>query len=404
MLTCELDGSVVVTADGLASKGVLEQTQKAIVENHGSQCGFCTPGFVMSLFAYAQNLQSEDLEHRRETIWDALAGNLCRCTGYRPIVDAALWLTHRVDPRVEEWRTVLDALPDEVDGADTVSAPRSMAELDALLARHPSAKLLNGGTDIGVAVAKHGQLPARLISLRRVAGLDMIIETDEALIVGAAATYSEVLPYLEKHFPAFAKLVCRIGSVQIRNIGTMGGNVCNASPIGDTAPCLIALGAEFLVRSAAGRRVVPVDAFFTGYRKTALRPEEYLVSINIPLLKPGEKFFAYKIAKRYDQDISTVAAAFWLRVGGNKVAAIRVGFGGVAATPARALAVEKALLDEPLSESVFAAAADAVAQDFTPLTDFRAPAHYRLQAAAGLVLRAGAQLLQPEAVTDIWAL
>jgi xanthine dehydrogenase small subunit len=396
MLASELDGCAAVTAEGLAEHGALDATQEAIVESHASQCGFCTPGFVMSLYAYRQAMPPA---RPLEAVYDALAGNLCRCTGYRPIVDAALAVPHRPEFRAHEWRLALQALASE----DEALAPRSLEELDALLAHNPAAKLLSGGTDLGVGIAKHGNVPAMLISLRR-AGLDEIVATPDALVIGATATYTQILPYLETHFPAFAALVRRIGSVQIRNAGTMGGNVCNASPIGDSAPCLLALNARLNLRSAAGARSLTVDEFFTAYRKTALRPGEYLVSIEIPLPRPGETLFAYKIAKRFDQDISTVAAAFNVRVVDGIITAIRTGFGGMAATPARAEAVEAALLGQPLTETSFAEAASALARDFSPLSDFRATAAYRTQAAAGLIARLGAQLLQPATFADIWAL
>jgi xanthine dehydrogenase small subunit len=401
LLASELDGTVVVTADGLASDGVLEQTQRALVDSHGSQCGFCTPGFVMSLFAHTQTPQPLDGKIKADAIYDALSGNLCRCTGYRPIVDAAALLQHKADPRIHEWRATLDAL---VDDGDDDCAPRSLQALDSLLAQNPSAKLLNGGTDLGVGIAKYGNVPELLISLRRVAGLGVAMETNDALIVGATTTYSEMLPYLERHFPAFAALVRRIGSVQIRNLGTMGGNICNASPIGDAAPCLLALGAQLTIRSTAGRRSLPIDSFFVDYRKTALQPGEYLESIIIPFLQPDEKFFAYKIAKRFDQDISTIAAAFWMRIADRKISAIRSGFGGMAATPARATSVENALLGQTLSQSLFTKTTAVLSQDFSPLSDFRATAEYRQQAAAGLITRLGAQLLQPAQATDIWVL
>jgi xanthine dehydrogenase small subunit len=210
------------------------------------------------------------------------------------------------------------------------------------------------------------------------------------------------LPYLEAHFPNLAKLIRRIGSVQIRNLGTMGGNVCNASPIGDSAPCLIALGATLCLRSAAGEREIPIDEFFIGYRKTQLQHGEYLKSIRIPYLAPNQSFHAYKLAKRFDQDISAVAAGFCLTVEGGVISGARVGFGGMAATPLRALEIEAALTGEACTEAAFEAAAGQVSNIFQPISDFRASAGYRLDAAAGFLRRLGAELLsQP---TDIWAL
>jgi xanthine dehydrogenase small subunit len=394
MLLSDLDGCVVVTAEGVAQDGKLGAGQAAMVALHGSQCGFCTPGFVMSLFAVEQNPLPED---RGEFLLDAVAGNLCRCTGYRPIMAAAATLQHAPDPRIPEWRAALDGF------AADETAPVNLAALEAVLAATPGAKLTAGTTDIGVAVAKYGRVPTNMVSLRNVAELRVIAEQPEDLVIGATATYSEVLPYLDKHFENFAKLVRRIGSVQIRNVGTMGGNVCNASPIGDSAPCLIALGAILLLRSAQGEREVAVEDFFVGYRATALRAGEFLRAIRIPYLRAEQKHFAYKLAKRFDQDISTVAAAFMLEVRDGIICDARVGFGGVAATPLRAREIEAALAGKVVEDASFAAAAEVAARIFAPISDFRAGANYRLQGAAGFLHRLGAQA-QGDAAAEIWAL
>jgi xanthine dehydrogenase small subunit len=398
MLASELDGCAVVTAEGLAQNGALVPVQSALVEAHASQCGFCTPGFVMSLYAYAQNPIPESAPEKTAAIFDNLAGNLCRCTGYRPIIDAAATLHHHLDPRIESWRAQLNDLP-----ADT-GAPATLEELDAAFAAKPTAKLIAGTTDLGVAIAKHGTVPAAMISLRRIAELKTITETATSIIIGATATYSEILPYLKTHFPAFATLVRRIGAVQIRNLGTMGGNICTASPIGDSAPCLLALDATLHLRSSAGRRKIKIDDFFLAYRQTAMREAEYLTAIEIPFLKPAEKFFANKISKRFEEDISTVAAAFKVTITDNIITFIRTGFGGMAATPARAKHAEAALINQPLSPGTFAKAAEKIGDDFTPLSDFRATAGYRSQTAAGLIRRLGAQLMDPETQVEIFAL
>jgi xanthine dehydrogenase small subunit len=388
MLASDLDGCVVVTSEGVARDGVLAPVQAAMVELHGSQCGFCTPGFVMSLYALGAASSRED-------ILDALAGNLCRCTGYRPIVAAAQAVAPAPDARIGAWRAALDALPPG-------DAPRTLEALDARLAAEPGTKVTAGTTDIGVGIAKYGQVPAAMVSVGFIPELKTISEHEDCLELGAAATYSEILPYLEAHFPNLAKLIRRIGSVQIRNLGTMGGNVCNASPIGDSAPCLIALGATLCLRSAAGEREIPIDEFFIGYRKTQLQHGEYLKSIRIPYLAPNQSFHAYKLAKRFDQDISAVAAGFCLTVEGGVISGARVGFGGMAATPLRALEIEAALTGEACTEAAFEAAAGQVSNIFQPISDFRASAGYRLDAAAGFLRRLGAELLsQP---TDIWAL
>ena len=398
MLARDLDGCAAVTAEGLADAGALVPAQQALVELHGSQCGFCTPGFVMSLFALLQQPPPDDKAARHEAVLDALAGNLCRCTGYRPILAAAEATPWQADPRTATWAA---ALHDLAAADDTV--PPSLEALDAALAATPHAKLTGGTTDLGVPIAKHGQIPPHMISLRRVAGLADIAEHGDHLHIGATARYTDILPHLQRHFPHFAALVRRIGSVQIRNLGTMGGNICNASPIGDSAPCLIALDAVLTLRSAGGEREVPIADFFTGYRKTALQPGEYLRAIKIPFLHDGEQFFAYKLAKRFDQDISTVAAGFKIRFEDSAIASLRAGFGGMAATPLRVTALEETLVGQPTTPETFAKAADAASGFFKPLSDVRASADYRRSAAAGFLLRLGADATQREA-TDIWAL
>ncbi len=396
MLASDLEGCALLTVEGLGQDGALAPAQTAMVEGHGSQCGFCTPGFVMSLFAFGQNPQPEEPAARREAILDALAGNLCRCTGYRPIVAAAEMLGHAPDARVPEWRAALDALQPEDEW------PHDLAALDALLAARPGARLVCGATDIGVPIAKHGRVPGGMVPVRQVAELDVVEEREGELFVGASASYSAILPVLTRHFPGFAALVRRIGSLQIRNLGSMGGNVCNASPIGDSAPCLIALGAVLVIRSAAGERELAVEDFFEDYRRTALRPGEYLRAIRIPYLRVGESFAAYKLAKRFDQDISAVAAAFKLRVEDGVIVHARAGFGGMAATPMRAAAVEAALLGKNCVAATFEAAAEAAGTCFAPLSDFRASAAHRREIAAGFVRRLGAE--QAGHVADVWAL
>jgi len=391
MLVADLDGCVVLTSEGVARDGVLAPVQAALVESHGSQCGFCTPGFVMSLFALGQNPEPPS----REEVLDALAGNLCRCTGYRPIIAAAEAVQPAPDARIDAWRAELDAL---VLG----DAPRSLAALDALLAAQPGTKLTAGTTDIGVGIAKYGTVPPGMVSLAFIPELKTITEHADFLELGAAATYSEILPYLQAHFPNFAALIRRIGSVQIRNLGTMGGNICNASPIGDSAPCLIALGATLCLRSAAGEHCIPIDEFFTAYRQTQIKPGEYLKSIRIPYLTPNESFHAYKLAKRFDQDISAVAAGFCVTVEDGMITDARAGFGGMAATPLRAREIEAALIGAACTEATFDAAALKIPAVFQPISDFRASAGYRLAGAAGFLHRLGAELQSQPA--DIWAL
>lgn len=404
LLTPEVEGRAVVTAEGLAdADDAPHPAQKALVELHGSQCGYCTPGFVMSLFAHERAGLASDTD----TIHETLSGNLCRCTGYRPIVDAARAMSETpatgFAAREHEWRETLSGVtssPAAPDEEARYAAPTSLKELDELLRKNPASRLIAGGTDLGVAVAKRAEDPGPLISLSRIAALSRIEETDEGVEIGAGVTYSDALPVIGRRFPAFAAVIRRIGSRQVRNLGTIGGNICNASPIGDSAPCLLALDAEVTIRSVEGRRKLALDDFFTGYRKTALKPGEYLESISIPALRPGQVFRAYKLSKRYDQDISAVSAAFRLTIRDGIVTQARAAFGGMAATPARAPSVEAKLVGSRLEDTK---AADAVALDFRPLTDFRGTAAYRLKTASGLVTRLQFDLAG-QVPTEVWAL
>jgi xanthine dehydrogenase small subunit len=389
MLLPQLDGASVTTVEGLASNGELHPVQKALVETDGTQCGFCTPGFVMALYAFQQG--GEPVETER--IHDALAGNLCRCTGYKAIV-AAAHAAAAVKPRAETVREVPSS-GDYRCAGQTVWMPRTLDELVALRGEHPDAVLIAGGTDLGLKASKDREQFPKVILTGAVQDMCSVAVKDGALEIGGAATYTMALPLIEQHFPSFAALIRRIGSRQIRNLGTLAGNMQTASPIGDTPPCLAALGAEVTLASRAGKRTLPVEQFVTGYRQTALKPDEVIASIRIPLTGEGTQFTAYKLSKRFDQDISTVVAAFALKIEGGKVASLRAVYGGMAATTKRATNVEQALIGKPWTAASLATIDDAVAKDFQPLTDFRGTAAYRLRAAAGLIRR-----LQIETTTD----
>ena len=390
MVVPQLDGAALFTVEGLAEKGgTLHPVQQALVETDGTQCGFCTPGFVMAMFAFQQGGE----EPSETRIHDALAGNLCRCTGYRAIVDAC----RRVEPRSghddETKRATvagLRQLPEAVEyrhGAQVFLAPRSLDALLKARASHPDALLLSGGTDLGLRVSKEREAWPLVISTAAVAELKRVAATGGILEIGAGATYTDALPHLDEHFPAFAALVRRIGSRQIRNLGTFAGNLATASPIGDTLPCLVALAAQVVLRSQKGERILAVEDFITGYRKIALAADEIIAAIRIPLLAPNTHFAAYKLSKRFDQDISTLVAAFALTLANGKVDALRAVYGGMAARPARAAALEAALAGRPWTGQSLADVDMLIARDFSPMSDHRGSAVYRLRAAAALVRR-----------------
>jgi xanthine dehydrogenase small subunit len=392
----QLDGEVVRTVEGLRRPdGTPHPVQTAMAEADATQCGFCTPGFVMSAYAFAAGGEKPDLE----TVHDALAGNLCRCTGYRPIVEAMTRIAGLpIEPAaVASVRTGSAAF-------GSFHSPRSLGELLALRARQPDALLLAGATDLGLLASRSRKPPAAIIHVAHVPELTAIGEDKEKITIGAAATYAEAMPVLIARYPALKPYLSRLGSRQIRTMGTIGGNIGTASPIGDMPPVLLALEARLTLVSTRGARDLPLEDFFLGYRKTALAPDEVIKSLTLPKLWPGEVFFCDKLSKRRDQDISTVAAGYRLRIKQGKIEDARIGFGGMAATPKRASHVEEALKGQALSAATFESAAAAVAQDFQPIDDWRGSASYRLTAAANLLRRLYWRFAEPQRAVEVEAL
>jgi xanthine dehydrogenase small subunit len=394
-----LDGCALLTVEGLKGPGGgAHPVQTAMADGFGTQCGFCSPGITMALFAMAHRPARDD-----DAILDGLAGNLCRCTGYRPIIEIARALPaaspDAADAALAAQLQAKTALPLQyrADGIDFF-APACLADALAFRAAHPTAWLLAGGTDLGLTVTKRHERPDAVLSLARLPELTAIALRPDGVTIGAAVPYSDVLRVLAERHPHFAALVRRIGATQIRHQGTLGGNLGTASPIGDTIPALIALGAAIEVAGSAGRRVIAAEHFVTGYRATALADDELIVAIDLPDLGAGDVFRAYKIAKRIDQDISTVSAAFRLSLRNGRVAALRAAFGGVAATPVRAKGVEAALAGQPWSAESIAAARRAVADDIAPQSDLRGSAAYRRRLAANLIERLWRETTAPAGV------
>jgi xanthine dehydrogenase small subunit len=390
-----LHGKQVLTVEDVAAPdGSLHPVQAAMVEKHGSQCGFCTPGFVMSLFA----LYRQGRRVGRKGINDALAGNLCRCTGYGPIVAAAeaMWDTPGRDDHVtrgtDAAREALAAMEAESQpglrqGGRALLSPRTADELARLLLAHPDAVMLAGGTDVGLWVTKQGRRPQTVIHTGRVAELARIEDGADAITIGAAVRLSEAATAIGALYPDFGEVFRRYGSVQVRNAGTLGGNVANGSPIGDSPPGLIALGAEMTLRRGDQRRRIAVEDFFIDYGKQDRQPSEFVESIIVPKPKAGRLFRMFKISKRFDQDISAVCAAFALEIVQGTVRGARIAYGGMAAIPKRARAAEAALVGRPWAEPAVRAAMAALGTDFAPLTDMRASAWYRQESAANLLLK-----------------
>ncbi|WP_428668849.1 xanthine dehydrogenase small subunit [Reyranella sp.] len=388
----QMDGQAIRTVEGLLGKdGAPHLVQRAMAEADATQCGFCTPGFVMSAYAYASGGEPADLE----TIHDALAGNLCRCTGYRPIVEA---MTKIVGIAAER-ASPPPARTASADFDGVFFAPRSLDELAALRAKHPEALLLAGGTDLGLLAGRSRRPPKTVIHVSHVPELNVIDAGKEEITFGAAVSYARAMPVLIEAFPALRPYLARLGSRQIRTLGTIGGNIGNASPIGDMPPALLALETRVKLVSVRGTREVPLEEFFTGYRKTALAPDEAIQSLTMPRLWEGETFQCDKVSKRRDQDISTVAGAYRLRITGGKIEDARLAFGGMAAVPKRATNAEAALLKDG-----FEAARAALAKDFQPLDDWRGTAAYRLQVATNLLRRLELRIADPARPVEVEAL
>ncbi|MFD3248594.1 xanthine dehydrogenase small subunit [Rahnella aquatilis] len=389
-------GKQLITVEDLRHRGELHHVQQAMVDNHASQCGFCTPGFVMSLFAMEKNKPVFTVESVQET----LSGNLCRCTGYRPIMDAAkaIMAAPQADQFDADARQTLETLT----AICATEQPVSVDELAARYLAHPDSRLVAGGTDLALDVTQRYQRLPELISLSHIPELKAITLTGQAIHIGAAAPLSDCMPVLHEEFPEFGELLERFASQQIRNQGTFGGNIANASPIGDGGPVLLALGASLLLRRGAEQRELPLDQFFLGYRKTALRPGEFIEQIRIPRNTPASRQLRiYKVSKRLEDDISAVCAALHIDVQNGVVVHARVAFGGMAEVAKRASACEAQLLGQPWQTATIERACQALEQDFTPISDFRASREYRMQVAKNLLRRCHIEMTSPETLMRV---
>ena len=391
-----LDGCHVVTIEHLrGAGGGLHPVQQAMVDAHGSQCGFCTPGIVMSLYA----LWMEAPEPSDAQIETALQGNLCRCTGYEPIFKAARAAAALGDPSADplaveraDVASWLEALRDgrRVDvckADDRAILPANLADLTEILAEHPDATIVAGATDVGLWVTKLLRPISPAVFTGHLPELRQIKRSGSALKLGAGVSYSEAEEALMAAFPHLANYWRRIAGWQVRNMGTIGGNIANGSPIGDVPPVFIALGAKLHLRSAIGRRKLPLEEYFVAYGKQDLRVGEFVEAIELPLGQAGVYHAAYKVSKRRDEDITAVAVGIAVAVREGRIAQARIAFGGMAATPKRAEAAEAALVGQPFAVESFEAAARAVGDDFQPLSDWRATAEYRSLVAGNFLRR-----------------
>ena len=387
-----LDGKALITVDDLGGD---HPAQQAMVACHGAQCGFCTPGFVMSLAACLERHAAAGSVASRQQLADDLSGNLCRCTGYRPILDAGQQMLRLPAQRLGSAAIAqaLQALqadpPLHYAAATPFHAPRTLARLAALRAAKPEACLLAGSTDIGLWVNKQFRALGEIVYLGEVAELKQISAAGGWLQIGAGASLAAAWDALALHWPATREMGLRFASLPIREAGTMGGNIANGSPIGDSAPVLIALGAWVVLRRGEAQRCLPLQDFYLGYLKTALQPGEFVQTLRVPLPETTADAVlrVYKLSKRFDCDISGLAAGLWLRLGGGVVADVRFAFGGLAGTVKRAAGAEAAVRGQPWTEVTVQAAMAALDDDFEPLSDLRASASYRRRAARNLLLR-----------------
>ena len=402
-----LHGKQLITVEDLQDGSTLHPAQQAMVDCHGSQCGFCTPGFVMSMFALGKNVANPD----DEQIHEALAGNLCRCTGYRPIVDAAKKMYEGAAPdrfEREKQRTVtrLRALQQEEqpqlsDGQKYAFNPRTVDELAKLFNEKPDAKLVAGGTDLALEVTQFHRDIDQLIYVGDIEEMKQIEVFDDRIELGASASLTSCYQVLTDEYPDFGALLHRFASLQIRNQGTLGGNIGNASPIGDSPPALIALNAQLVLRQGDQTRTLPLDEYFIDYKVTAQQPGEFIEKVIVPRAEKDAEFRSYKLSKRIDDDISAVLGCFNLKINNGRIESARVAFGGMAAIPKRASHCEAVLNGAAWTKETIDRAKEALAEDFTPLSDFRASREYRSLAAANLLTRYFVELEATEVKTRV---
>ncbi|EET48058.1 xanthine dehydrogenase small subunit [Thalassobium sp. R2A62] len=370
----QLNGKAVRTVEGMSdADGTLHPVQQAMIDHHGSQCGFCTPGFVVSMAtAHLNGATDHDTQ---------LAGNLCRCTGYAPIIRAAEAVQELPVP------TWVNDTP-HLGAQDKLAEAASFASLDDFAdwyVANPEATLIAGATDVGLWVTKQMRDLEEVAFLAHVPDLAAIIDTGDTLHIGAMATMTDVGAAVADTLPSYAEMIRRYGSTQVRNAATIGGNIANGSPIGDNPPALIALGATLHLRRGAERRAMPIEDFFVAYGQQDRVAAEFVEAVSLP--KEAAALRCYKLSKRFDQDISAVCGCFNVEVADDTVRSARIAFGGMAGTPLRASGCEAALLGQPWTPETIEAATEAMTSDYTPMTDMRASADYRMQAAQNMLRR-----------------
>ena len=387
-----LHGKQLLVVEDLASQiENLHPVQEAMVKYHGSQCGFCTPGFIMSLFSMYKNHSF----YGEELIKDSIAGNLCRCTGYRPIIDAAKSLNKnkKLDQFYKNKKIIINLLKKIKlknlfihNKNKKYFSPKTIRELKKIIKKYPNSIFLSGGTDLSLNVTKERKDINNIISLNSIKELKFIKERNGNIEVGASISLKEFELFIKKYYPDFNSILKRYGSVQIRNVGTIAGNIATASPIGDTLPLLLSLDAKVILQKISNKTVLPLKKFFVSYRKTKLKKGQFIHSIIIPIFKKNI-FKAYKISKRVDDDISSVCASFNLEIINKKIKNVKIAYGGMAPIPKRAINCEKTLINSSLSKKSFNKAKKKLEKDFAPIDDMRASKDYRMEIAKNLLMK-----------------
>jgi xanthine dehydrogenase small subunit len=399
----QLDGTHVVTVEGLRPDRRLNAVQQAMVDCHGSQCGFCTPGFVMAMTGLLEESNGDEFD---EHAWRrGLTGNLCRCTGYTPILEAARSACNADRDHLNDLYLAAPILADfdalasdaiEVEApaplgsempTQRVACPATLGDALAFLAAYPDARIIAGATDVGVRANKTGRLPATILDLNRVAELDFVRIENGTLTAGARATWTALLDACGLTAPEFAKILSVFGAPQIRHVGTIGGNIANASPIADSLPFLFVMEATLVLASSTGRREVNINDFYHGYKQFDLRPDELIAEVRIPFTTTDEHLRLYKISRRRDLDISTFTAAIRMRLSGEQIERASIALGGVGPTVIRPRGAEQFLVGQPFTESAMQTAGDLAASEITPITDVRGAADYRRQLTRNIFLK-----------------
>ena len=389
--TPTLHGKQLIVVENLVSKnGTYHPVQEAMAKYHASQCGFCTPGFVMSIFAMSKNKKNNN----KDDIKVSISGNLCRCTGYRPIINAAKNIKKKYsDEFYKNSKKTINLLKKIHSKSIIIEnkdkkyfAPKTINDLRTIIQKNPDSDFLSGGTDLSLKVTKDRQEIKKIINLNNIKELNFIKIKNNEIIFGSTTPLIEVEKFILKYYPDFNNILRRYGSVQIRNVGTIGGNIATASPIGDTLPLLLSLNAKIIIQTKKGNKQIFLNNFFIKYRKTKLKKGEFIKSIIIPIYK-NHNFKAYKISKRFDDDISSVCASFNLKIKDQRIQDVAIAYGGMAEIPKRAKNCENFLKNSEFSEDIFEKAKNLLKKDFSPISDMRASKKYRLEVAENLLVK-----------------